>query len=106
MIHNYTIVDFPEDNQTYGSFKGKTPKIAASKIMTHLIKYLVLNNTDDLHGKFIVFVIRDIDSEKEYKYIGNRIKLHNPVIIEKDGKKIEYKYKNIIAKYRVELDLL
>ena len=63
-------------------------------------------NENDSFGKFIVFVIKDISTNKEYKYIGNRIKLQNPITINKNGKEITYRYKNIIGKYKPELDLI
>ena len=106
-IHYYTIVDFPEDNQTYGKFKGTKPKIGANKAFSSLIKFIDFKNNkneDNFLGKFLVFVIKDLSTNQEYKYIGNRIKLKNPVKVTKDGKEIEYKYKNVIGKYNSELD--
>ena len=107
-IHHYSIVDFPEDNQLYGKYKATTPKAAANKAFSSLIKFIDIDkkNEDHFLGKFIVFVIKDTETEKEYKYIGNRIKLQNPVTIEKKGKQIKYKYKNVIGKYNEELDKL
>jgi hypothetical protein len=107
--HLYTVLDFPNDNETYGKFEGKIPKIAANKAFTSLIKFIDIDisNEDSFVGKFLVFTIKDLDTNKEYKYIGNRIKLKNPVKIGKvgkNGKEIEYKYKNVIGKYNSELD--
>lgn len=104
----YTIVDFPDTNMNFGKYKGKSPKIAANKAFSTLINFIILdeNNENDTFGKFIVFVIKDIDTNKEYKYIGNRIKLQNPITVNKNGKEITYKYKNIIGKYKKELDLI
>lgn len=98
----YTIVDFPQKNQTYGKFSGKNHKTAANKAYSVLFKFM--NNQQDLSGKFIVYVIKDIETNKEYKYIGNRIKLENPVVVYKDGKKITYNYKNVIGIYNSDLD--
>lgn len=106
----YTIVDFPEDNQTYGKYKGSVPRIAANRAFSALIKFIDIgdnSNEDRFLGKFLVFVIKDLNTTKEpkeYKYIGTRIKLKNPVKVIKDGKEIEYKYKNVIGKYNLELD--
>jgi hypothetical protein len=100
----YSIVDFPNDNQLYGKFKGSSPKKAANKALSCLIKFM--NNNEDFFGKFIVFVIKNNSTKKEYKYIGNRIKLENPIKVEKNGKTIIYKYKNVIGKFREELDLI
>ena len=102
-LKTYTIVDFPEDNQTYGIFKENIPKKAANKALTALLKFIDtdnINNKDSFLGKFIVFVIKDIETNKIYKYIGTRIKLENPI----KNSNIEYKYKNVIGKYKKELD--
>jgi hypothetical protein len=102
----FTIVDFPEDNQTYGRFSSVVPKKAANKAFSAITKVIMNNeNNDDYFiGKFIVFVIRDIKNNKEYKYIGNKIKLENPIVVYKDGKEVKYNYKNVIGKYSEELD--
>ena len=39
-----------------------------------------------------------------YKYIGSRIKLEKPITITKNNKVVQYKYKNVIGKYKEELD--
>ena len=64
----FTIVDFPEDNQTYGRFSSIVPKKAANKAFSAITKAIMTNeNNDDYFiGKFIVFVIRDIRNNKEY----------------------------------------
>ena len=103
---NFTIVDFPEDNQTYGNFSGLSPKKAANKVFSFLLKFLNEDIFNDFSGKFIVFVIKDIQSNKIYKYIGTRIILKNPIHSKKNNKDIIYKYKNVIGKYKPELDLL
>jgi hypothetical protein len=102
----FTLVDFPDDNETFGKFVSIVPKKAANKAFTSLLKVMAMNeNNDDYFiGKFIVFVIRDVQNNKEYKYIGNKIKLENPVIVHKNGKEIKYHFKNIIGKYSAELD--
>ena len=102
-LKTYTIVDFPEDNQTYGIFKENIPKKAANKALTSLLKFIDtdnINNKDSFLGKFVVFVIKDTETNKMYKYIGTRIKLENPV----KNSNSEYKYKNVIGKYKKELD--
>lgn len=107
----YTIVDFPEDNKTLGNFEGKSPKIAGNKAFSFLLKFIDLNeqnekNEDNFLGKFLVFVIKNVNTNEEYKYIGNRIKLKNPVNISVNGKNVKYYYKNVIGKYKPELDLI
>jgi hypothetical protein len=103
----YTIVDFPKDNQNYGTYEGKYPKSAANKAFSKLLQFIKTTNNlqkDDFLGKFLVFVIKNINTNKEYKYIGNRIKLHNPIEKIINGRKIIYRYKNVIGKYNPELD--
>ena len=104
----YSIVDFPEDNKYYGKFKGTVPKKVASKAFSALMQFIDIdnNNEDSLNGKFIVFVIQHNLNGKMYKYIGSRVKLKNPIKVVKEGVTIEYKYKNVIGKYRKELDLI
>ena len=105
-LNEFVIVDFPEDGKTYGSFSGKIPKKVASKAFSSLMQFMSIddNNNDNSLGKFIVFVIKNIKTGKMYKYIGNRVKLENPIKIRKNNKIIEYKYKNVIGKYKDELD--
>lgn len=93
--NNYTLVDFPEDNKYYGKFTGKYPKTAANEAFSTLIQFTELKENE-----FIVFVIKNINTNKMYKYIGGRVKLENPVKI--NGKTVEYK--NIIGKYNSELN--
>ena len=95
--NTYTIIDFPEDGKQYGEFKAKFPKIAANNALTELFKYI--DDSEDFENKFLVFVIKNIQTEKLYKYIGTRIKLENVV-------QNKYQYKNVVGKYRKELDKL
>ena len=105
MSHYYTIVDFPNDKQNYGKFKAGNPKKAANKAFSTLIKFIDTKN--DFLGKFLVFVIKDLNTNEEHKYIGSRIELENPVKFTKsNGTNIEYKYKNVIGDYSPELEKL
>jgi len=98
----YTIVDFPEDNKTYGKYLSSTPKKAAVKAFNDLIKFV----DDDLEkeGKFIVYFMRNIETNKEYQFMGSKIKLQNPVLSKKNGKEITYNYKIIVSKYDVRFN--
>ncbi len=103
----FTIVDFPKDNQEYGKYKSTIPKKAAENAFKTLLKYSNFNsnNEKDLTGKFIVFVLKDIDSKKLYKYIGTIVKLKKPITRRtRNGEEIVYYYKNVIGKYNKELD--
>ena len=109
IYNKYSIVDFPSDGQLYGNFISTNPKKAANKAFSSLMQFMNIDenqNDDFFMGKFIVFVIKNRLSGKTYKYIGNRIKLKNSVKVIKNGKEIEYKYKNIIGKYKKELELI
>ena len=103
---SYSIVDFPEDSKLYGNFIANSPKSAASQAFSHLLKFLDIdqNNEDSFLGKFLVFTIVDKNNNKRYKYIGNRIKLKNPISVSKNNGTVTYKYKDIIGKYKEELD--
>ena len=104
-ISSYEIVDFPNNTNSFGIYKGKIPKEAASKAFTFLAN-VIDNKINSDEGKFIVFFIRNIDTKKEYKYIGTIVKLENPVIKYVNGKEVIYQYKNVIGKYNKELDKL
>ena len=97
----YVIVDYPETGKTFGSFQGSSPKQAATKAFTRLAKISQLNNSK---RELLVFVVRNQQTGKEYKYIGSRIKLAKPRKVSISGKEIVYRYKNIIGKYRDELN--
>lgn len=90
----YNLVDYPNIGNLYGNYKGKTPKSAASKILTFLAKkHNISSNTN----KLISFTIKNIKTGKEYSYVGNRIKLDKPIEVIINGKKINYWYKNTLT---------
>ena len=104
MVYNnssYTLVDFQSNKPVY--FNGSIPKHAASKAFNYLTSFI---DTSDFDGKFVVFVIRNTMSNKEYKYMGNRIKLIKPVRRLINGQYMTYNYKNVIGKYDPKLDNL
>ena len=95
----YEIVDFPNQNSSFGSYKGKYTKQAAEKAFTFLSN-LVGQDIDE-EGSFIVFSIRNKENKEINKYIGTRIELENNVI---NNNNRLVKYKNVIAKYDKKLD--
>jgi len=110
MVYNnnsfsYEIVDFPNTSKPFGLYKGKYPKVAASKAFAFLSN-IIGTKINSEEGKFIVFVIRNINTRKEYKYIGTIVKLENPVTKYVNGEEIIYQYKNVVGKYNPELDKL
>ena len=102
-VRTFTIVDFPNDNETYGTFKSHIPKKAGNDAFLSLLNHIDFD--DKFFGKFIVFVIKDIDSNKMYKYIGSVVKLNKPINVRlNNGKESTYHYKTVIGKYKKELD--
>ena len=99
----YAIIDFPEDGKLFGPISASTPKKAAEKAFSKLLKYtsdINFENTehdDDFLGKFLVYVIKNLDSNNEYKFIATRIKLAKEV-------NNKYNYKNIVGHYNNRLD--
>ena len=98
---SYSIVDFPEDNQFFGPFHADSPKKAAHYAFDYLSNISKLKSQ---FGVYIVFTIIDHKTEKEYDFIGSRVKLENPVIRSENGVKKVYYYKNVIGKYSSELN--
>lgn len=99
---NFTLVDFPNEGDTYGTYIGTNPRRAASKAFTKLAKLYNFKNSNDNYN-FIQFTIREItrnSSNKEYTFHGTRVKLYKPTIVNHNGKKIKYHYKNIITNSR------
>lgn len=99
---HFTIVDFPNQGESYGNYFGSTPRRAASKAFTKLAKlYNFKNSTNDY--KYISFTIKEKtpnSSNKEYTFYGTRVKLFKPTIVNHNGKTIKYYYKNIITNSR------
>ena len=63
-----------------------------------MIKHLN-HNVSNESKQFLVFYIKNLDTDKIYQYAGTRIKLANPIIVHRSsGKPIEFNYKNFIVK--------
>ena len=76
----YEIVDYPKQGINSGNFSGKSPGRAASKVFSKLAK--------------------EKGNIKEKKYVGTRIHLVEPTIVQlNNGKKIIYRYKNIVTPF-------
>ena len=91
----FTIVDFPKKGETHGKYKSKTAKGAANKAFSELSRKINLKNSNK--NNMMYFTIKEINTDKYYTYIGTRVELFRPIIVNIGGKKIEYKYKNIIT---------
>jgi hypothetical protein len=99
---SYELVDFPKHGNSYGTYKGSTPKQAAKKAFSKLARLSHLNNSNQ---KFIVFVIRAKVPNKngikrEFKYMGQRVKLEHGIEIKRGNKTVTIKYKNIVNKFK------
>ena len=100
MVYNYyTLVDFPLKGQTFGNYKARSPAQAAKKIINKLAKINGIHN-NTLNTKLIVIIIRNLYSKKEYKYVGTRIKLANPIqVIYPNNKIVNHYFKTVVSKY-------
>merc|ERR1712139_87667 len=95
------------NNEIQGRYCGKKPKQAANKAFSSIIKDLKKNGNESGGVNVdINFSIRECtrnSKHKEYKYVGKRESLENPVKVEinnSDGtiKEIEYKFFNKLQK--------
>ena len=98
-IVEYEIIDFPTQDQSFGSYKGRYAKEAAQKAFVFLSN--LVGQDIDQEGSFLVFVIKNKENQKTHKFIGTRIELENYV---KNNNQKSVKYKNIISKYNPMLD--
>jgi len=94
----YSLVDYPKKGQKYGKYKGQYPSQAAKKFVSFLSKQHNFSNSKS--KKALIFTIVNNKTGKEYKYVGTRIKLHTPTIININNKQISYKYKNVATLYK------
>ncbi len=102
MIRSFTIIDYPREGDTYGNYNAKTPLRAANKAFSRLSRMIDLKNSN--HKNLLVFSIKDVTSDRKYKYVGTRVELNQPIVVDyydKFGKskKIKYRYKNMITPY-------
>ncbi len=97
----YTLLNFPKEGINFGIFKSASPKRAAQKAFGKLAKKVDLTNNS---GNFIVFTIKNLDTKKEYKYIGTRVKLAKPITVKRNNKTITYKFFHTVGKYKSELN--
>ena len=98
----FEILDFPKEGKNFKLGKEKTIKSAANsafELITNSIEQDILKEEN-----FLVFNIREINLNKEYKFIGTKIKLENPVYKTINGEEHIFEYKNIIGAYKKALD--
>jgi len=94
----FTILDYPVRGETSGLYTGKSPSDAANKVFTKLAKEL--NFYDNLGGtKYLVFHIKNIDTNKIYPYIGTVVVLQKPIEIDYNNKNMKVHHRNIVSRY-------
>lgn len=86
------------DSDPFGRFSGLKPKHAANKAFTYLIKQINHIGNDPL--RFNIVECTRGSSHKVYNYIGNVIKLDEPIKVTIGDRQIEYHYQNRIKKYK------
>ncbi len=102
MKRSFTIIDFPKKGSEYGRYLANTPQRAASKAFTQLARIINLKNENNKNH--MVFSIRETSQgsdNKIYTYIGTRVELAEPIVKTIAGKKVVYKFKNIVAKHKL-----
>jgi hypothetical protein len=96
--HNFILLNFPEEGQTYGKYVGKSPGVVANKIFNKLMKYYKFY--DNLDGKkYLVFEFKNIDTGKKYEYIGTPIILQNPMSVNIHNHNISINHRSIVVPY-------
>ena len=94
----YTLLSYPKEYEEYGNYTGSCPSRAAKKFLTFLSKQHEIANSKS--KKATVFVIRNNNTMKEYKYVGTRVKLFTPNTISVNNKVINFNFKNIVTPYK------
>jgi len=103
-IHNrkkkrlFKVIGYPNEENNYGNFIGRYPAQAAHKALNVLAKKINMTNSN-IHNQ-MKFWLKDTSTNKEYCYVGSRIKLNRPTVIHRNNKKIEYWYKTILRRCR------
>ena len=99
MKKRYTIVDYPKTNKNTGIYTGKNPKQAAKKALSRLSRDNDINNNKQKDTKLIVFELKCLDNNKIYKFIGTRVRLNKPRIINRGGKEVKFNFTNLVSYY-------
>ena len=87
-----------DEEKFFGRYMGGSPFQAASKALTE-----ILRRSKTKSGKQIVFCLKEItqkSANKRHFYLGERVKLMEPVVYTVDGNEIRKEFKNQIRKLR------
>ena len=98
----FCIVDYPVRGQNTGVYTGATKIVIANKIFNKLVKEFNYYD-NELGTKYLVFYMMDLDNKKIDGYIGTIIVLDNPVVVEKNGNRIEITHRNVVTKYTKDM---
>lgn len=98
-MFTYQLLHYPKKNENYGEFKAKKPGKAAEKILHFLFKNHKKENPSFVDQfAYLVFKFKNIQTNKNYCYIGQKMKLERPILRStKNGKNIQYNYKTVVA---------
>lgn len=80
MSRKFTIIDYPQEGNSWGEFRGETPLAAAHHAFRELADAMGFIDSQD-GQKYIVFTIRENGGHKR-NYIGTWVNLHKPIPIE------------------------
>ena len=98
-----------ETGKTTGRYTGTTPKQAASKAFTKMVRNAKENNVEITNTDIILRESTRGSNRKNYGYVATREKLDNPVTLQitdantEEPKNIIYHYKNNIKRSRMKL---
>lgn len=93
-----------DGGEAHGRFSGNKPKQAANKALTSILKSKEQIDGPSPSGeiKFSIIECTRGSKHKQYNYIGQRVKLDNPMKVKigsgVDAKEIEYKFNNRVMK--------
>ena len=99
----FCIVDYPVKGQNTGVYIGATKIVIANKIFNKLVKEFNYYD-NELGTKYLLFYMMDLDTKKIDGYIGTIIVLDNPVVVEKNGNRIEITHRNVVTKYTKDME--
>lgn len=87
------------EGEAFGRFSGSKPKQAANKALTSILRKK-RHEKKSTKGKIHFSIVECTrgSKRKEYNYVGNRVKLDDPVTVNIKGKEVTYQYSNVVRK--------
>lgn len=97
----FKILDYPVKNKRYGNYKGNYPYQAAHKALNFLSKKMNVQNSN-VENQIKFYLIETTNNSKNKNkitcYVGSKVKLKKPNIVNIGGKMINYHFKTIVSK--------